>query len=278
MFLYSAKSPLPAHGGIFSCSVRRGFQILSANRNFYLLRPGEIELYSNNMEVRNMSKYDTVLFDFDGTVVDTTDAVLKAWQHTYDVYRPGGYDEEECLSTFGEQLDMSMHRHFPDIPTQQVVDTYRNWQRERLGELAHEIPGVFDALSSIKTTGVKMGLVTSRHKDTADVLFDMFDVRQYFDVIIMSEDTEHHKPDPEPIDKALSMLGSEPERSVYIGDAVFDLQTSHNAGVDFALVIWTRTYQIERTPDGTPLRAVTDITDDQPEYLIETPADLSTIL
>ena len=121
-----------------------------------------------------MSKYDTVLFDFDGTVIDTTDAVLKSWQHTYDVLRPGEYDEQDCLSTFGEQLDMSMHKHFPEVPTQEAVDIYRNWQRERLDVLAHEIPGVFDALERIKDSGFKLGLVTSRHKDTADVLFDMF--------------------------------------------------------------------------------------------------------
>lgn len=225
-----------------------------------------------------MSKYDTVLFDFDGTVIDTTDAVLKAWQHTYEVLRPGEYDEAECLSTFGEQLDMSMHRHFPEVPTQEAVDIYRTWQRERLGVLAHEIPGVFDALERIRDAGFKMGVVTSRHKDTADVLFDMFNVRQYFDVMLMSEDTEKHKPNPEPIDKALSLLDAEPERSIYIGDAVFDLMTSHNAGVDFGLVLWTRTYEVVYDESGAPLRAVSKVTDDQPEYFIETPAEIIDVL
>ena len=225
-----------------------------------------------------MSKYDTVLFDFDGTVIDTTDAVLKAWQHTYDVLRPGEYDEAECLSTFGEQLDMSMHRHFPEVPTQQAVDIYRNWQRARLDILAHEIPGVLDALAAIKAAGFKTGLVTSRHKDTAEILFDMFKVRDLFDVLLMSEDTEKHKPDPEPIDKALSMLGSAPARSIYIGDALYDLLTAHNAGVDFALVMWTRTYKVECDDDGAPLRAVSDKTDDQPEYFIQTPAEIIDVL
>ena len=49
-----------------------------------------------------MSNYDTVLFDFDGTIVDSTPAVLGAWKHTYDVLKPGQYDEARCLSTFGE--------------------------------------------------------------------------------------------------------------------------------------------------------------------------------
>ena len=225
-----------------------------------------------------MSKYDTVLFDFDGTVVDTTDAVLKAWQHTYDVLQPGGYDEADCLLTFGEQLDASLHRHFPDVPTEEAVAIYRDWQKARLGELAHEIPGVLDAIGRIRDAGYKMGVVTSRHIDTAEVLFDMFDVKKYFDVMLTCEDTDKHKPDPAPIDKALSMLGSEPEKSLYVGDAVFDLLTSHNAGVDFALVLWTRTYQIEYYEDGAPLRAVSDITDDEPEYLIETPDQLIDVL
>jgi pyrophosphatase PpaX len=63
---------------------------------------------------------------------------------------------------------------------------------------------------------------------------------------VVCEDTERHKPDPQPIDKALWLLGSEAEKSLYVGDAVFDLLTSHNAGVDYCLVMWTKTYQVER--------------------------------
>ncbi|MBR2547988.1 MAG: HAD family hydrolase [Eubacterium sp.] len=225
-----------------------------------------------------MSKYDTVLFDFDGTIVDSTDAVLKSWQHTYDVLRPGEYDEAECLKTFGEQLDISLHKHFPEVPTEKAVAIYRDWQIERLTDLVHEIPGVLDAVGRVHDAGFKTGVVTSRHKETADIMFDLFDARQYFDVMLTCEDTERHKPDPAPIDKALSMLASDPEKSLYIGDAVFDLLTSHNAGVDFALVLWTRTYQIERDPDGNPVKAISSITDDQPEYLIATPAEIIDVL
>lgn len=225
-----------------------------------------------------MSRYDTVLFDFDGTIVDSTPAVLGAWKHTYDVLKPGQYDEAACLSTFGEQLDVSLHKYFPETPVDEVVAIYRDWQITRLPDLVTAFPGVFDALGRMHDAGFRLGLVTSRHKETADVLFDLFNVRDYFDAIVVCEDTERHKPDPEPIDKALWLLGSEAEKSLYVGDAVFDLLTSHNAGVDYALVMWTKTYDVERDENGTPYRAVSGVTDDQPEYFIETPDEIIDVL
>ena len=95
---------------------------------------------------------------------------------------------------------------------------------------------------------------------------------------MVCEDTERHKPDPEPIDKALWLLGSEAEKSLYVGDAVFDLLTSHNAGVDYCLVMWTKTYQVERDESGAPVKAYSDTTDDQPEYFIETPDQILELL
>ena len=225
-----------------------------------------------------MSNYDTVLFDFDGTIVDSTPAVLGAWKHTYDVLKPGQYDEARCLSTFGEQLDTSLHKHFPETPVDAGVSIYRDWQITRLPELVHAFPGTFEALEDIHKAGYKTGLVTSRHRETADVLFDLFNVKDYFDAIVVCEDTERHKPDPEPIDKALWLLGSEAEKSLYVGDAVFDLLTSHNAGVDYCLVMWTKTYQVERDESGAPVKAYSDTTDDQPEYFIETPDQIIKLL
>ncbi|MBR3147014.1 MAG: HAD family hydrolase [Eubacterium sp.] len=225
-----------------------------------------------------MSKYDTVLFDFDGTIVDSTPAVLGAWKHTYDMLKPGQYNESACLSTFGEQLDVSLHRYFPETPVDEAVAIYRDWQISRLPELVKAFPGVFEALGRIHGSGFRLGLVTSRHRETADVLFDLFNVRDYFDAVVVCEDTERHKPDPEPIDKALRILGSEAEKSLYVGDAVFDLLTAHNAGVDYALVMWTKTYDVERDEAGTPVRAVTGVTDDQPEYFIESPDEIIDVL
>lgn len=225
-----------------------------------------------------MSRYETVLFDFDGTIVDSTPAVLGAWKHTYDVLKPGQYDEAVCLSTFGEQLDASLHKYFPETPVDEVVAIYRDWQITRLPDLVKEFPGVLDEIDRIHDAGFRTGVVTSRHRETADILFDLFKVKDRFDVIIDCESTTKHKPDPEPIDVALAKLGSEPEKSLYVGDAVFDLLTSHNAAVDFALVMWTKTVEVERDASGIPIHAVSELTDDQPEYFIEAPSELIDVL
>ena len=84
---------------------------------------------------------NTVLFDFDGTIINTNDVIVDAWQHTYMHYLGHKVPEEHILKTFGEPLLITMEREFPGVDPKESAEVYRARQRERQGDLVHLIPG-----------------------------------------------------------------------------------------------------------------------------------------
>ena len=74
---------------------------------------------------------DTVIFDFDGTIMDTNDVIIGSWQHVYRTLRGKEGDLDYILSTFGEALEYSMETSFPEVSVEESVKIYRDWHRER---------------------------------------------------------------------------------------------------------------------------------------------------
>ncbi|MBR3786814.1 MAG: HAD-IA family hydrolase [Firmicutes bacterium] len=216
-----------------------------------------------------MSKIDTVLFDFDGTIMDTNNVILMSWQHTFRTLENREEDESKLTATFGEPLEYTLERFFPDAPVEESIEIYRSYQRKNFSDLIALFPGMKELVIECKARGYKTGLVTSRLKRTAMEGLEKFDLTKYFDVIITPEDTDKHKPDPEPVNIALEKLGSQPENAVMLGDTLFDIQCSHNAGIGAVLVSWSlalagKTYE--------------DLGEDAPDHIIEKPEELFEII
>ena len=116
----------------------------------------------------------------------------------------------------------------------------------------------------LKDRGYKLGLVTSRLKYTTGLGLDKFELAPYFDYVLTADDTDKHKPDPEPILLTLDKIGSLPEHSVMVGDTMFDLLCARNAGVKSVAVDWTI--------------ALTDDQKKEADYVIKTASELLEIL
>ena len=183
-----------------------------------------------------MKKIDTVLFDFDGTIMDTNVIILQSWQHTFRTLENREEDESILTATFGEPLNKTIARFFPKVPVEESIEIYRDFQRENFRELITLFPGMKELVMKLKACGYKTGLVTSRLRNTAMEGLEKFDMTKYFDVIVTPEDTDKHKPDPEPVNIALERLGSEASSSVMLGDTMFDILCARNAGVSPILV------------------------------------------
>lgn len=216
-----------------------------------------------------MSKIDTVLFDFDGTIMDTNNVILMSWQHTFRTLVNREEDQSKLTATFGEPLEYTLERFFPDIPVVESIEVYRSYQRKNFIDLITLFPGMKELVMKCKARGYKTGLVTSRLKRTAMEGLEKFDLTKYFDVIITPEDTDKHKPDPEPVNIALERLGSKPENAVMLGDTLFDIQCSHNAGIGAILVSWSL---------ALAGKTKEDLGEDAPEYIIDTPEELFEII
>ena len=211
-----------------------------------------------------MTKINTVLFDFDGTIMDTNDLILESWQNTFKVFTGSEVPKEKILATLGEPLEFTMGKFFPEIPLQEALDTYRSWHHDNFLDLIQLFPGMLELLEELRSRGYKMGLVTSRLKYTTMLGVDKFGLGKFFDYILTADDTDKHKPDPAPILITLDKLGSRPEESIMIGDTVMDLGCARNAGVKSVLVDWTV--------------AVAEEHKSQADHIIKKPAELLDIL
>lgn len=181
---------------------------------------------------------DTVLFDFDGTVMDTTDVIIGSWQHTFMTFEGKERPVEEIVKTFGEILSHTMKKVLPDVDTEQAIETYRSYHRDNFGERISVFPGMHELLAELKRRNLKTGLVTSRLAGTTWEGLRQYDLDKFFDVVVSCDDTDKHKPDPEPVNIALARLGSKAENTIMLGDTMFDILCAKNAGVRSVLVGW----------------------------------------
>lgn len=216
-----------------------------------------------------MSKINTVLFDFDGTIMDTNDVILMSWQHTFKTLENREEKVEILTKTFGEPLDITIQRFFPDVPVEESIEIYRSFQRDNFKGLITLFPGMKELLEGLKAQGYKLGLVTSRLYRTTIEGLEKYGLREFFDAIVTPEDTDKHKPDPEPVLIALEKLDSAPEQTVMLGDTLFDILCARNADVKSVLVAWSL---------ALAGKTKEDLGEDAPDYIIETPEALYGIL
>jgi len=214
-----------------------------------------------------MAKINTVLFDFDGTIMDTNNVILQSWQHTFRTLEGKERPEEEILGTFGEPLHVTMKKFLPHIPLEEGVKTYRSYHYEKFTDLIEVFPGILELLAELKARGYKLGIVTSRLRHTTEIGLDKYHMGQYFDAVVTADDTDKHKPDPEPVNMALEKLGSKPEEAIMIGDSMFDVLCAKNAGVKAAIVSWALAVS-EEDLNG----------ENAPDFVLENAEDLLGIL
>ena len=213
---------------------------------------------------------DTVLFDFDGTIMDTNDVIIGSWQHVYKTLRGKEGDLDYILSTFGEPLEYSMETSFPEVPVEESVKIYRDWHRERFLDMIKLFPGITEMLQEVRTRGYKMGIATSRLRLTLEQGLDKYDLKKYFDTIVAVEDAENGKPAPDIILVTLDKLDAKPENAIMVGDSRLDILCARNAGVQSVLVGWSATLAGKRKEDFAPGEA--------PDYIIDQPSDLLDII
>ena len=210
---------------------------------------------------------NTVLFDFDGTLVNTNDVIIASWQHTYMHYLGREESLEKITACFGEPLLLTMEREFPEVDPRESAGVYRNFQKENADELVKIFPGIKELLESLKTDGFRMGVVTSRTRESAQRYMDMFGIGDYFEEMVSCDDTDIHKPNPEPILLCLKKMGITAEEALMVGDSPFDIKCANNAGVKSVLVGW------RITGDGQTL-----IDDAREDFTISEPSELVGVL
>jgi pyrophosphatase PpaX len=191
-------------------------------------------------------KIDTVLTDFDGTLMDTNDLVTESWRHTIKTLTGREVSESEVRRTLGEVITDSMARLLPDVPAEEALTVYRDYQRERYPDGIRVYEGAPETLALLKERGFRLGLVTSRLAPTTMQALDYFGLTAYFGAILTASDTDKFKPDPAPLLITLDRLGSRPEGAVMVGDTVHDIEAARAAGAVSILADWSEALPKEK--------------------------------
>jgi pyrophosphatase PpaX len=206
-------------------------------------------------------KIDTVLFDFDGTLVDTNELILNSWMYAIEKLTGRKADPNEVMRTFGEVLFDSMRKLIPEVEAQVAIDTYRDYQRDKFLSSIKLYDGVEFVLKELKERGFNTAIVTSRLRASTMLGLEHFGLTGYFSAIVTADDIVQHKPSPEPLQTALKEVGSVPERAIMVGDTKHDIAAAKNAEVISVLVDYSVAFPPEKREGTTPDIIIEDLRD-----------------
>lgn len=185
-----------------------------------------------------MKQNFAVIFDLDGTLLNTDLLIKETFKHVFKKYKPGyTLSEEELLSFLGPSLKDTFSRYFDESMIDEVIDYYRDYNHAHHQDFVTIYPTVIDTLKELKEKDYPLAVVTTKYSVAAYIGLDMFDITKYFDVILGMDHVKKIKPDPEGIHKVMQELHC--AKGVMIGDNTSDIMAGKNAGVYTIGVNWT---------------------------------------
>lgn len=180
----------------------------------------------------------TLLFDFDGTLLDTNELIIQTFLSVLGKRYPGRFTKEDVLHFIGPSLKQTFDS-IDETLTEELIKEYRAWNIEMHDQMAVEFDGVTDTLRILKARGFKMAIVSTKRQGMIQKGLTLMGIEDIFDVVIALDDVVTPKPDPEPILLALERLNATKEEAIMIGDNSHDIEGGQNAGVRTAGVAWT---------------------------------------
>lgn len=205
----------------------------------------------------------TILFDLDGTLIDSIDLILRSYRHTMTVHYGTAPPDHHWMAGLGTPLWVQF-RQFTDDETEirAMVATYRDYNLAHHDELVRPYDGVVGPVRALAAGGARLGLVTSKMRQGALRGLRLAGLDDVFDAVVGSDEVTNPKPHPEPVLRALELLGAEAASAVFVGDSRHDLECGRAAGVRTAAVLWGP-FAREHLEDLTP------------DYWLERPDDLA---
>ena len=210
-----------------------------------------------------MIRFPVVLFDLDGTVVDSGAIILASMRHaTREVLGAEYTDEDLMKAVGGPGLEAQMAAFAPDR-VDELVRVYRA-HNEPLHDELEACEGMADVLVRLRDEGRRLGIVTAKRRSTVELAFASVPVAHLFEAVVGGDETERHKPHPEPLLLAAERMGANPAETAYVGDSPFDIRAAKAAGMHAIGVTWGRIHDRERLEAEEP-----DAVVDRAEELLE---------
>ncbi|WP_455662008.1 pyrophosphatase PpaX [Pradoshia sp.] len=196
-------------------------------------------------------KITTLLFDLDGTLIDTNELIIASFLHTLEHYYPNQYTREDVYEFIGPSL-LETFSGLDRERAEEMIEHYREHNHLHHDLLVQEYEGVYETILALKERGYKLGIVTTKMRKTVERGLIKGRLDSLFDVVVTLDDVKKPKPDPEPIELALKLIGSSADETIMVGDNSHDVLAGKNAGTKTAGVAWAlkgREYLEQYGPD-----------------------------
>lgn len=211
-----------------------------------------------------MQSLKALLFDFDGTLLDTNELIIQTFMHVLSEKFPGQFKRQDCLRFIGPSLMQTFQELTPGEEEEMILK-YRSWNIAHHDELVTEYDGVVSTLEQLKEQGIRLAIVSTKRRDSIERGLRVLGAEHLFEVKVGLEDVKHVKPDPEPILLAIEQLGVSKNEVMMIGDNSHDIEGGKNAGVKTAGVAWS-------------IKGEAFLQQYNPDYILQHMTDLLTIV
>jgi len=182
------------------------------------------------------SMYNYIIFDIDGTLLDTEFAVLLSLQKIVFEELNRNLSFDELRFALGIPGEATLNK----LGITNISDCKARWNNH-IKEHFHYVKvfdNIKDTLIKLSEIGILTGIVTSKTKEEFLNDFVPFGLNNYFELVVCADDTARHKPNPDPILKFIELSGADKSKTIYIGDTKYDMDSAFGAGIDFALALW----------------------------------------
>jgi len=209
--------------------------------------------------------YQAILFDLDGTLVDSAKLIYGAFNHVAEKYLGRSYAPEEITRFFGPSEDSTWAKLLRPEQLESALEAYYSYYRRNHAEviLYDGIPRLLEGLGEQR---VPLAIVTGRGKQTTAITLELCDFEPFFQEVVTSDDITHPKPNPECVLEACRRLGVQPAQALMVGDSPLDVEAGRSAGAATAAALWG-TFGL-----SAPLQQA------RPDYRFESPKDLEAFL
>jgi pyrophosphatase PpaX len=186
-----------------------------------------------------MPRFQAVLFDLDGTLLDSVRLILDSYHHTMAAHGLPARSDADWLQGLGTPLT-AQFREWAGEPEQldALVATYRDYNLRHHDSQVTPYPGAVEMVRQVRVRGARTALVTSKNRGGALRGLRVLDLENAFDAVVGADDVTRPKPHPEPVLRALDGLGVPPAAALFVGDSVHDIASGRAAGVVTAAVLW----------------------------------------
>lgn len=209
-------------------------------------------------------KITTILFDLDGTLINTNELIIASFLHTLEKYYPNQYKREHVIPFMGPTLTESFTK-VDENRVEELIAEYRRFNIDMHDEYVEEYETVYETVEALHKKGYKIGIVTTKARNVVEMGLNFSRLKQFFDTVVTIEDVENAKPHPEPIQLAMKKLNSTPEETIMVGDNYHDIEGGKNAGTKTAGVAWS-------------LKGKEFLAGYKPDYMFEKMSDILSIL